>query len=363
MSNKYRALGLMSGTSLDGLDIAQCNFIFSNEKWQYNIERAKTFSYSNIWKNKLTTAENLSGIDFMMLNNEYGRLLGDYCNKFMLDSSESIDFIASHGHTIFHQPEIGLTTQIGNGAFIASQTGITTICDFRTLDVALGGQGAPLVPIGDIFLFSDYNYCLNLGGFSNISFENSYGRIAFDICPVNIVINYLVAERNLLLDYNGNLARSGNINTNLLEELNSLPFYKLTGPKSLGKEWVMANIVPVVNKYSISLEDKLRTYYLHITYQIASVVNRDKNYKMLITGGGANNLFLMELFRELLHVQCVVPEKDIVDFKEAVVFAFLGVLRFRNEVNCLHSVTGAKTDSCGGVVYKMDTPLTRLQVD
>jgi len=352
--NYYSVLGLMSGTSLDGLDIAQCTFEFREGKWNYEIERAMTYPYSQAWKDKLTDAEKLSGLDLMLLHNEYASLTANYVNLFLEGQKPAIDFIASHGQTIFHQPHKGFTLQIGNGACIAAQTGITTICDFRTMDVALGGQGAPLVPIGDKFLFEEYSYCLNLGGFANISYNDKKGnRLAYDICPVNIVINHLVKERSLSFDAEGSIARQGIVNSALLSDLNNLSFYQQKGPKSLGKEWVLEEMLPVINRYNLPLEDKLRTFYEHVAIQVNNIFVEKTDGEILITGGGAHNNFLIKLFRDLFTVEIEIPSKEVIDYKEALIFAFLGVLRFRNEVNCLASVTGAKHDSIGGVIYQV----------
>ncbi len=352
MKTFYRVLGLMSGTSLDGLDVALCTFELSGQKWHYAIEKTTTYTYSPGWKKKLSEAEHLSGIDLILLHNEYGELIGKYVNQFLDHNNSKIDFIASHGQTIFHQPKKRLTLQIGNGANIAAITGITTICDFRTLDVALGGQGAPLVPIGDKMLFGDFDFCLNLGGFANISYHEEGNRIAFDICPVNILINQLVSERNLSFDPEGSIGRKGSISANLLNELNSLAFYQMPGPKSLGKEWVWNQVLPIIYRYKLSLEDTLRTIYEHILIQTRQILQNKSEGPMIITGGGAHNQFLMELFQQYLKIKIVIPSKEIVDFKEALIFAFLGVLRFRNEVNCLCSVTGASTDNIGGIIYR-----------
>lgn len=351
----YRVLGLMSGTSLDGLDVAQCTFRFQNGKWHYEIERAITYPYTAEWKERLAHAESLSGLHLMLLHNEFGNLSGDFVNLFLEDTIQPVDFIASHGHTIFHQPQKGLTLQIGNGACIAAKTDISTVCDFRTIDVALGGQGAPLVPIGDKLLFFEYDYCLNLGGFANISYDHTTGkRIAYDVCPVNIVINYLVRERKLSFDPEGSLARQGNVNISLLAELDKLDFYQQQGPKSLGKEWVLEKVLPIINRYPISLEDKLRTFYEHVANQLYNVVGKKTDGKILITGGGAHNIFLLELFNARISVKMQIPStREVIDFKEALIFAFLGVLRFRDEVNCLASVTGAKGDNIGGVIHKV----------
>lgn len=352
MNASYRVIGLMSGTSLDGIDVAQCAFSLTDQGWSYAIERAKTYPYTPEWKKKLTDAHKLSGLDLMLLHNEYGKLLGTTVNEFFNDKSAAFDFIASHGHTIFHQPEIGLTLQIGSGANIAATSGITTIADFRTLDIALGGQGAPLVPIGDDLLFNDYDFCLNLGGFANISYKNDTQRIAFDVCPVNILINHLVKERNLSYDPEGSIARKGNISTDLLNDLNNLEFYQIAGPKSLGREWVWKSVLPVIYKYDLTLEDSLRTIYQHIIIKTEEILQKKSKKTVLITGGGAHNQFLIELFKGIEGVTIEIPSKEIVDFKEALIFAFLGVLRIRNEVNCLMSVTGAKMSNVGGVIFK-----------
>ena len=350
--DKYQVLGIMSGTSLDGLDIAQCTFEHKNGKWKHSIERAITYSYSQEWKDKLARAENLSGFDLMLLHNEFGTFIGNQVNTFLKGGKEAIDFIASHGHTIFHQPHRGLTLQIGNGACISATTGISVICDFRTMDVGLGGQGAPLVPIGDKLLFSDYDYCLNLGGFANISYDNEPGiRIAHDICPVNIVINHLVRERGLSHDPDGTIARNGVVDNALLQELNNLEFYKTKGPKSLGKEWVLQEVLPIIYRNDLQLEDKLRTFYEHIVCQINNCFSHKSGEKILITGGGAHNIFLLELFKIGFKCEIFVPGDLLIDFKEALIFALLGVLRFRSEVNCLSSVTVAKFDNIGGLIH------------
>lgn len=353
MKQEYRVLGLMSGTSLDGLDIALCVFKYDDNVWQYLIEKAKTFDYSALWKDKLSSAENLSGVELMLLHNEYGELLGKYVLDFASMDIGNVDFISSHGHTVFHQPHKKLTLQIGNGASISAITRKTVVCDFRTLDVALGGQGAPLVPIGDMMLFKKYSYCLNLGGFANISFNNESGiRVAFDICPVNIVLNHLVKSINLEYDDKGNIGRQGRVNNDLLTKLNNLNFYIQKGPKSLGKEWVWNEVIPILEEnYEMPLEDKVCTFYHHTLQQIKNVVINDSEKEMLVTGGGAHNDFLIELFHQNLSPKVIIPDSNIVNFKEALVFAFLGVLRTRGEVNCLKAVTGAELDNIGGTIY------------
>ena len=347
----YRVLGLMSGTSLDGLDMALCHFQEENEKWSYQIEKAVTVPYSKHWKRKLEQAHTLNAFQLIEFHNEFGRNLGKSIQQHF--SPETYDFIASHGHTVFHQTDMQLTLQIGNGACIAAQTGKTCINDFRTLDVALNGQGAPLVPIGDRLLFSDYDYCLNLGGIANISYEENGKRKAFDICPVNMPFNFLCSKYlNIPFDKNGTLAKSGQIDQSLLTQLSALSYYKQEAPKSLGREWFEDKFMPILEKSEASLNNKLRTLIEHICLEISKHISADS--KILVTGGGAHNAFLIQELQKKSKAQVIVPEKDIVDYKEALVFAFLGVLRFRNENNCLASVTGAEKDSCGGIIHWMD---------
>ena len=346
----YLSIGCMSGTSVDGLDLVACRFTFDT-KWNFEVLKANTISYSHKWVNKLTSATELNALDFAFLHNEYGKLIGIQVVDFCADLPEKPALIGSHGHTIFHQPDSKLTVQIGNGAFIAATTGIPTICDFRSLDVALGGQGAPLVPIGDELLFGEYEFCLNLGGIANVSFREKGNRKAFDICPANMAFNHFTKELGFDFDLNGSMGRTGTIHTELLNLLNSLDFYQLDGPKSLGREWFETEFLPLIYSFQLSPEDALRTLYEHVSDQLTIAVDQYPKGQILITGGGACNVFLIELFSEKTKHKTIVPSAQIIDFKEAVVFAFLGVLRLRNEVNCLKSVTGADHDHSGGIIY------------
>jgi anhydro-N-acetylmuramic acid kinase len=341
----------MSGTSLDGLDLVAAEFWQSAGKWKFEIISAKTISYPNDWRERLNSSPTLSGEKLIELHTKYGRFLGNETLQFIQEIGFQPDLIASHGHTVFHQPEMGFTFQIGNGADIAAITGITTVSDFRTGDVALGGQGAPLVPVGDKLLFSEFDFCLNLGGFANISYEDNNRRIAFDICPVNFILNHFAEKQGLQYDKNGELGRKGKINSALLKNLNQLDFYQKKPPKSLGREWVEQVFNQELNNFSISDSDKLRTVYEHIAQQIAQIAAGSG--KMLVTGGGAFNAFLIELISNQTTVEIVVPTKEIVDFKEGLIFAFLGVLKINGQNNCLSSVTGAKQDSSTGMVFNM----------
>ncbi|MCD8091803.1 MAG: anhydro-N-acetylmuramic acid kinase [Bacteroides sp.] len=267
------------------------------------------------------------------------------------------DIIASHGHTIFHEPQKKIMYQIGDGAAIAAETRIPTVSDFRRLDIMLGGQGAPLVPIGDRLLFSDYDFCLNIGGFSNISFEQAEQRIAFDISPVNYVINHYCRQIGLEFDRDGEIARRGQICRELLDELNAMEFYHQSGPKSLGREWVETSVYPMLERYGLSLEDMLRTFYEHAAWQVSRVIAAHPlsggNGKLLITGGGAFNEFLIERIGALCLCEIVIPDRQIIEYKEALIFAFLGALYMADEPSCLASVTGAPIDNIGGMLFKI----------
>lgn len=341
----------MSGTSLDGLDIAACEFVLADSKWSFKILSSHTYPYSPEWKNKLSCLPSADALTFSYVNVEYGHLLGRLTRTFLENTGFQPDLIASHGHTIFHQPDHGLTVQIGSGSAIAAETGFPVICDFRSADVALGGQGAPLVPIGDRLLFSEFDACLNLGGFANISMELDGDRIAFDICPVNIVLNRLAARLGIDFDKDGETARSGNVDLDLLVRLDRLEYYNQKWPKSLGREWLEHEFLPLIDNYSGPVKNLIRTICEHIALQVNHSLFNDCPSKVLVTGGGAHHVFLMERIRQSGNHQWIIPLKDWTDFKEALVFAFLGVLRWRGEPNVLHSVTGSRIDHAGGAIY------------
>lgn len=353
---KVNAVGVMSGTSLDGLDLCFSRFIFDGS-WHYETISSACVEYEESLRNSLETAHLLNESALKELHVSYGEWIGNQVNAFILNSAVPADMICSHGHTVKHEPELGITLQIGSGQQIANITGITTVSDFRSLDVELGGQGAPLVPVGDKLLFSEYDACLNLGGFSNISFEINDIRLAFDICPVNIVLNPLASRLGLPYDDKGKMARSGNVCAELLQELNGLSIYTMTNRPSLSREWLEADFLPIVQQFDLVAEDVMRTLTEHSAMQIASVFSSEIQ-KVLITGGGAHNDFLIERIKTHCSTQIEIPEKQLVDFKEALVFAFLGVLRSRDEINVLKSVTGAARDSSSGELhYPRNRPL------
>jgi len=347
----YRAIGLMSGTSLDGVDLASCIFTFKDNCWSYQIDIAETFPYPEEWLSCLPTLMNADAYTYAKANADLGYYLGRLIKTFMLKHDLETDFVASHGHTVFHQPCIGLTTQIGSGAAMAATCGFPVVCDFRSTDVSLGGQGAPLVPVGDALLFSDYAFCLNLGGFSNVSYDVKGQRIAYDVCPVNTILNQLAKRIGQEYDYGGLSARSGKVDSLLLDKLNALDYYDQKPPKSLGFEWCNEYIWPLIKETNLSVPDLLRTMVEHIAFQLSRALDEFERGTILVTGGGAKNKFLMERFEVLSKHELVVPADLIIDYKEALIFAFLGVLRVRGEVNCLSTVTGASRDSVGGAIY------------
>lgn len=348
--NKYHIIGVMSGTSLDGIDLAEIIYNFSEAKWNFEIITAETVPYSSFWKDELREAINYSEEKLERLDFKYTEKLSEEILKFIKKHNIlEIDAVCSHGHTIFHQPEKGFTYQIGNLPKISKMLGQTVVCNFRVQDVELGGQGAPLVPIGDRLLFPEYDYCLNLGGFANCSFEKNGERIAFDICPVNIVLNNYAEKLGHNFDEGGKLAASGKVNEALLVKLNTLPFYNKKPPKSLGLEWVKEQIFPLLDASGISSEDILRTFTEHIAVQLAKQFR--ENASVLISGGGAYNSFLIERLNKIAQVETTIPFREIVEFKEALIFGLLGVLKLRDEVNCLASVTGAERDHSSGKIF------------
>ena len=347
----YNVIGVMSGTSLDGVDLAYIKFNHS-ENWTFEIFQSETVSYSEEWLAKLKNAIHFNPSELEELNVSYTKLLASIISDFISKHNlTEIDAVCSHGHTILHQPQNGFTLQIGNLPMIRDLVNQTIVCDFRVQDVQLGGQGAPLVPIGDELLFSEYDYCLNLGGFSNISFEENNQRIAFDISPVNTVLNFYANTFGLEYDDKGEISASGNLNSELLYELNQLEFYNKSFPKSLGFEFVKETVLPILENHTISTEDKMRTFTEHIAFQIGKIL-QSKSGKLLVSGGGVYNDFLIGRMKaHLPTIEIIIPDEKTIKFKEALIFALLGVLKLRNETNVLASVTGAKYDHSSGEIF------------
>lgn len=346
-SKQYKVLGIMSGTSLDGVDLAFMTFHY-DKIWQYELGICQTIPYDEQWLKKLKelhlkAREHINEVDV-----KYAEYLSELIERFIANNKLDVDLICSHGHTVLHEPKKGITLQIGNGEIINRIVKKPVVSDFRTLDVELGGQGAPLVPIGDELLFNEYDYCLNLGGFSNFSFNNNGLRQAYDICPVNIVLNECANELGKKYDNEGQIAKTGSINNELLKELNAINYYQQLPPKSLGKEWLEKDFLPILKKYNDSAPNIMRTVVEHIAIQIGNCI---KEGICLVTGGGAFNSFLMKRIISHSGAKFALGDKKLIEYKEALIFGFLGALNRENQINCLASVTGAKRNSIVGKYF------------
>ncbi|MGB0885449.1 MAG: anhydro-N-acetylmuramic acid kinase [Chitinophagales bacterium] len=354
LKEDYYAIGIMSGSSLDGLDIVYCKFQ-KKKRWTFEILGQDVVSIKD-WGIKLKNSRSLPPTKLDVLDKAFGVFIGKSVQNFIQEKNiTQLDIIASHGHTVYHFPEKGITKQIGFGEEIFKQTKKAILTNLRQKDIDLGGNGAPIVPIGDLHLFSEYKYCLNIGGIANISIKNVENIIAFDICTANQVLNYLANKKALSYDDRGNLARQGKLNIALLNKLNKIDFYKQAAPKSLDNSF-REIAIGFIDEFEISIEDKLCTYCHHIAFQIKSAIQvKEKTPKnILITGGGALNIFLVEtisIYLKEKNIEVVIPSKEIIDNKEALIMAFMGVLYLRNEINCLASATGAKQDSICGEYY------------
>ena len=366
----WKVIGLMSGSSLDGLDIAYVEFWKEQNRWRYNLIVGETVEYSKKWLQTLQNIRNYSSDELEMLHTQFGVLTGEYVNRFIEKHNLQPNLIASHGHTVFHNPDQGHTFQLGDGQAMANTTQLTTVADFRSKDITLGGQGAPLVPIGDELLFDEYKACINLGGIANISFKHNQQRVAFDICPANQMLNFLANKKGLDYDKNGNLASRGILLESLYQKLSEDPFYLKPFPKALSNEYIAENFIPILEATPGTVEDKLHTVTLHIADQLHKaitllqrradiynppVVHRELRTikgEILVTGGGARNRFLISEFEGLTTYRVTVPSPLIVDYKEALVFALMGVLKMNNEINCFASATGARENSTGGVIFQ-----------
>ncbi len=359
----YKVIGIMTGSSMDGLDFAFCDIAVDGEHYTYKVLKAECVPMPDKWKLRLEKLVLQNAVTYIKTHTFFGHFMGEEVRKFIdrNNLAGELDFIASHGQTIFHQPENHFTSQIGDGAAIATRSGFPVVCDFRTSDVALGGQGTPIAPIANKLFFPDYKYFVNLGGIANIAANTGNRFVAFDIAPVNLVLNKLAGQVGKDFDRDGDMARRGNINAALLAELNASWYYTKDYPKSLSGGWVSKVMQPVVQRSQASVEDKLRTVVELVAYQTAQALKHIEHKegvkvvggdKMLVTGGGAFNKFLIEQIQEKLPLQIVVPDKETVEFKEAILMALVGVLRVRGEVNCLASVTGAQRDNIGGAIYQ-----------
>ena len=356
----YKVIGLMSGSSLDGLDIAYVQLEEVRGQWSYQLIHAACIPYTDEWTKQLQQATNIPVGEFLKLHTSYGSYLSEKVSEFIAkyNLDHKVHFIASHGHTVFHEPASRTTFQLGDGASLAAVVGLPVISDLRSLDVALGGQGAPIVPIGDKLLFGNYDYLLNIGGIANITVQQNGTSIAFDICPANQVLNALAANAGKTMDEGGQIAASGRLLTDVLGELNDRPYYKQLPPKSLSNEAARDLVFPVLLESDHSNENRLHTVVVHIAEQISRAVaiypHGKETATLLVTGGGAFNTFLVsELGKALapLNIAVVIPEPDVIKYKEALVMALIGALRWREESNVLSTVTGASRNSSGGAMW------------
>ncbi len=364
----YRVIGIMSGSSLDGLDIIFTELHENGGKWDYEIASAVCYPYSNEWTEKLRSAISLSAFEYQLLHTEYGHYIGQQVNRFIEENElhYKAALISSHGHTTFHVPAKKMTAQLGDGAAIAAETGLPVVTDLRSLDIALGGQGAPIVPIGEKLLLGNYDYFLNLGGIANISFNGvpsaKAGYIAFDVCPANRVLNMLANETGKDFDEGGRLASYGTIQEELLKKLNSLDYYSQPYPKSLANDFGTDTVYPIIKNAGLTINDALATYVEHIALQIEKAITtlnsdsrlRTQDSRLLATGGGVFNTFLTERISnhlQSLNIELIIPGENLVKYKEALIMALIGVLRWRQEYTVLSSVTGASRDSIGGALW------------
>ncbi|HUQ65887.1 MAG TPA: anhydro-N-acetylmuramic acid kinase, partial [Flavitalea sp.] len=359
----YRVIGTMSGSSLDGLDIAFVELQEVSGSWSYNLRNAVCYPYEKEWTEKLSRATALNAIDYHLLDCAYGSYCGQLINRFIQENNiqYQVQLISSHGHTTFHIPDKHMSCQLGNGAVIAAATGVNVVSSLRSMDVALCGQGAPIVPIGEKLLLGDYLFYLNLGGIANISLNHNSHYVAFDVCPANKVLNLLAKESGKNFDDGGQLAEKGELNQTLLDILNDFEYYRMPYPKSLSNDFGTDVIFPLIHNRNADTDDDLRTYVEHICMQVVKAVallqkdfSLSGEQKMLVTGGGAMNSFLIKRLTEVLqelNVYIEVPADDLIVFKEAIIMALIGVLRWREESNTLASVTGASRDSIGGCVW------------
>jgi anhydro-N-acetylmuramic acid kinase len=359
-----KVIGLMSGSSLDGVDIAFADFKINGEQIDFELIKAETVEFSEVWQRRLRNLPKVDALAFAKTDTYFGHLLGKMVNNFIAKHQIEVDFIASHGHTIFHYPDNRLTVQIGDGAAMAAVTGLPVINNFRTHDIAINGEGTPLAPIADKYLFSGYDFYLNIGGIANISCAIDGRFVAFDIAAANQILNNLTHFINLPYDENGNIASGGKVNDAILNQVNELSYHHARYPKSLDNTWLQENILPIYLMAEDTIQNKIRTACEQLAQQTAfaiqQIIKKEnlavKPFKIFVTGGGAFNQFLMErvgvVCNQYFPTEIVVPSPEIVEYKEALLMALMGVLRVENKVNVMRSVTGAKRDTIGGAIWQ-----------
>ncbi len=368
MLKTIHAVGLMSGSSLDGLDMALCRFALETDSVavkDWSLLKTDTTAFSSEWRDRLKKLPQASGLELARTHVDFGHYMGKLLQPFLRKLETPVDLIASHGHTVFHYPDQQLTLQIGDGAALAAATGHIVVDNLRALDVALGGQGAPLAPLADKHLFPGYHFYLNLGGIANISARTEDDFIAFDIGGANQVLNALAAELGREYDENGNIAAGGRLQPALLEQADALPYFQQPYPKSLGNDWVQDQLIPLYEDAEYPVADKLRTACVQLARQTARSLEQitvqkkmpAPPYRMLVTGGGALNRFLVQCIREetekVAPLEVIIPETQIIAFKEAALIALMGALRLEGLPNCMATVTGARRDAVGGAIWEL----------
>lgn len=358
----------MSGSSLDGLDVAFCRFgladgdaVFGLHDWQ--LLEAETLPFSQEWRQRLQQLPMATAFDFCSAHAAFGRYLGGLVNQFLAEKKllpAQVDFIASHGHTIYHEPALGFTTQIGDGAALAIATGCTVVSDFRTADIALGGQGAPLAPMADKMLFPGYDFYLNLGGIANITCHTGHNIIAFDVCGANQALNALANKLGKPYDEDGKIAAKGQLDMDLYADINKPAYFSQPYPKSLANQWVRQHLTEPCLRANSAIEDRMHTVCEHIAFQLSKAIYKvlenenckKEKYRMLATGGGVFNRYLMRLITQKLpNIEVVMPDENIIKFKEALLMVLLGAMRMEAIPNCMSSVTGATQDAIGGGIW------------
>ncbi len=350
MKTKFEVIGLMSGSSLDGLDICFVEFQEQNTQWSFEIKAAKCYPYQQELQGDLRKIGEGSAFQLAEMHTKLSKIKAEYVQQFFEEFpiSKNATLIVSHGQTIFHQPEKSFTTQIGCGATLSALTNKTVVCDLRTYDIALGGQGAPLVPFGEKYLFHEYQSFLNIGGICNISTHDKDKIEAYDVCPGNTLLNLLSAQVGQNYDEDGKLARSGQVNEDLFKQLSLINYYQKAFPKSLGTEHILKDWCEIIQNNNLSTADAMATVVEHIAFELGKVL---KNSSVMVTGGGALNSYLIERIAAHTNSKIFLPSQEMIEFKEALIIAFVGLNRYLGRNNFYSSVTGAQRDNMGGAIY------------
>ncbi len=358
----HHIIGLMSGSSLDGLDIAHCQFTFDGRpqkgqiRWQ--ILDAETIAYPPEWQARLRKTTTMSPVELLETDADLGRWMGNQVRTFVAQRKLKIDLVASHGHTVFHFPEKGFSLQIGQGNHLAEKCGLPVIFDFRTADIAAGGQGAPLAPVVDEWLLTDYDFFLNLGGIANIACHTRDGFVGYDIIGTNQILDALAGKLNLAYDSGGQLARKGSLNPTLYNQLQKLDFLQQEPPKSLDNQWVRDNMTGPTLAFDDTIPNKMATIVELAAFEIAKEINRlipyakHPNHQLLITGGGAHNTYLIERIKHFApsNLEIIIPTPQLINYKESLLIALLALLRQYGSPNSSPLVTGAGRNTVGGVL-------------